>query len=158
IQAGDALINGYPLVSQQALRKGFIAAGINDNEFIVTPNLMDSKSLFLTANADTYYFRGYLDLTKGPLVVEAPPGALGIFDDMTWKWICDFGLPGPDRGEGGKYLIVPPGYDGTVSEGGYIIGRGNPWQVSLIGRCFLQNNEIKPVDELVKRTLKIYPY
>ena len=83
---------------------------------------MDSKSLFLTANADTYYFWGYLDLTKGPLVVETPPGALGIFDDMTWKWIGDFGLPGPDRGEGGKYLIVPPGYNGAVPEGGYFVG------------------------------------
>jgi len=49
IHAVDAFINGYPLVSQQALRKGFIAAGINDNEVIVTPNLMDSKPLFLTA-------------------------------------------------------------------------------------------------------------
>jgi hypothetical protein len=38
---------------------------------------------------------------------------------MTWKWICDFGLPGPDRGEGGKYLIVPPGYNGPLPEGGY---------------------------------------
>ena len=66
IHAVDAFINGYPLVNQLALRKGFIAAGINDNEFIVTPNLMDSKSLFLTANADTYYFWGYLDLTQRP--------------------------------------------------------------------------------------------
>ena len=47
--------------------------------------------------------------------METPPGALGVFDDMTWKWICDFGLPGPDRGEGGKYLIVPPGYNGDAA-------------------------------------------
>ena len=158
IHAVDAFINGYPLVSQQALRKGFIAAGINDNEVIVTPNLMDSKSLFLTANADTYYIWGYIDLTKGPMVVETPPGALGIFDDMTWKWITDFGLPGPDRGEGGKYLIVPPGYEGTLPEGGYFVGYSATWQVSCLGRLFLQNNDPKPVDEVVKKSLKIYPY
>ncbi|HTF20902.1 MAG TPA: DUF1254 domain-containing protein [Chryseolinea sp.] len=158
IHAVDAFTYGYPMVSQLALRKGFIKAGINDNELIVTPNLMDSKTLFLTANADTYYFWGYLDLTKGPLVVETPPGALGIFDDMTWKWISDFGLPGPDRGEGGRYLIIPPGYDGQLPEGGYFIGRSNTWQVSFLGRCFLQNNDPKPVDELVRKTLKIYPY
>ena len=158
IHAVDAFINGYPLVNQLALRKGFIDAGINDNDFLVTPDLMDSKSLFLTANADTYYFWAYLDLTKGPLVVETPPGALGIFDDMTWKWIGDFGLPGPDRGEGGKYLLLPPGYDGTLPEGGYFMGRSNTWQVSFLGRCFLQNNDPKPVDEIVKKSLKIYPY
>ena len=158
IHAVDAFMNGYPLVNQLAIRKGFIKAGINDNDIIVTPNLMESKSLFLTANADTYYFWGYLDLTKGPLVVETPPGALGIFDDMTWKWICDFGLPGADRGEGGKYLILPPGYKGNLPEGGYFIGRCNTWQASFLGRCFLQNNDPKPVDELVKKTLKIYPY
>jgi hypothetical protein len=61
----------------------------------VTPGLMDAKSLFLTANADTYYFWGYLDLTKGPLVVETPPDSLGIFDDMFWNWMGDFGFPGP---------------------------------------------------------------
>jgi hypothetical protein len=104
IHAVDAFMNAYPAVNQLALLKGFIAAGVNENEFIVTPNLLDSKSLWLTANADTYYFWGYIDLTKGPMVVETPPGALGLFDDMTWKWVCDFGLPGADRGEGENIL------------------------------------------------------
>jgi hypothetical protein len=158
IHAVDAFMYGYPLVGQLALRKGFIQAGINDNAVIVTPKLMDSKSLFLTANADTYYFWAYIDLSKGAIVVETPPGALGVFDDMTWKWIGDFGFPGPDRGEGGKYLLLPPGYNGPVPEGGYYVGRSNTWQVSMIGRCFLENNDPKPVDERVKRTLKIYPY
>ncbi|HTE23287.1 DUF1254 domain-containing protein [Flavitalea sp.] len=158
IHAVEAFISGFPLVNQLALRKGFIAAGINDNEFIVTPNLMDSKSVFLTANADTYYLWAYIDLTKGPIVVETPPGALGIFDDMTWKWISDFGLPGPDRGEGGKYLLVPPDYTGFLPEGAYFICHSNTWQASCLGRCFLENNDPKSVDELVKKTLKVYPY
>jgi len=158
IHAVNAFMGGYPLVNQLALRKGFIKAGINDNEVIVTPNLMSSKSLFLTPNADTYYFWCYLDLTKGPLVVETPPGALGIFDDMTWKWIGDFGLPGPDRGEGGRYVILSPGYKGALPEGGYYVYQSNTLQASFLGRCFLQNNDPKPVDEMVKKTLKIYPY
>ncbi|HTE31469.1 MAG TPA: DUF1254 domain-containing protein [Chryseolinea sp.] len=158
IHAVNAFMEGYPLVNQLALRKGFIKNGINDNEVIVTPNLMSSKSLFLTANADTYYFWSYLDLTKGPLVVETPPGALGIFDDMTWKWMGDFGLPGPDRGEGGRYIILPPDYKGAVPEGGFFVYQSNTLQASFIGRCFLQNNDPKPVDEMVKKTLKIYPY
>ena len=126
VRAVEAFINGYPAVNQLALRKGFIANGINDNDVIVTSGLMDSKSLFLTANADTYYFWTYLDLTKGPVVVEAPPQTLGIIDDMWWKWVSDFGLPGPDRGEGGKYLVIPPGYKGDLPEGGYYLAEPKP--------------------------------
>ena len=56
---------------------------------------MDSQSLFLTANADTVYFVGIVDLTSGPMVVETPPQALALFDDMWFHWIVDFGLLGP---------------------------------------------------------------
>ena len=96
-------------MNQLALLKGFRAAGINDNEVLVTSGLMDAKCVFLTANADTYYMWAYLDLSKGPLVVETPPDTLGIIDDMWWNWVSDFGFPGADRGLGGKYLLLPPG-------------------------------------------------
>ena len=158
IHAVDAFINGYAAVNQLALLKGFRAAGVNDNDVLVTPGLMDSKSLFLTANADTYYFWAYLDLTKGPLVIETPPDSLGIFDDMWLNWIGDFGFPGPDRGQGGRYLMLPPGYNGDVPEGGYYVHRSRTTHVAMVGRAFLQNNDPKPVDEMVKKTLKIYPY
>ena len=82
VHAFEAVIGGFAAVNQLALLKGLRAAGTNDNEILVTPGLMDCKSLFLTANADTYYFWAYLDLTQGPLVVETPPDSLGIFDDM----------------------------------------------------------------------------
>jgi hypothetical protein len=158
VHAVEAFINGYAAVNQLALRKGFITAGVNDNDVLATSQLMDAKSLFLTANADTYYIWSYLDLTKGPLVVEAPPGMLGIIDDMWWNWVSDFGLPGADRGQGGKYLLLPPGYEGDVPEGGYYVRKSRTYQVAFLGRAFLQNNDPKPVDELVKKTLKIYPY
>jgi hypothetical protein len=69
---------------------------------------MDASSLFLTANADTVYFVGALDLSHGPMVLETPPKALGTLDDAWWRWVIDFGAPGSDRGEGGKYLVLPP--------------------------------------------------
>ena len=47
---------------------------------------MDSKSLFLTANADTIYFWSILDVTKGPIMVETPPLSLGVIDDMWFHW------------------------------------------------------------------------
>ena len=158
VHAVQAFFNGYAAVNQLALLKGFRAAGVNDNEVLVTSVLMDAKSLFLTANADTYYMWAYLDLSKGPLVVETPPDTLGIIDDMWWNWVSDFGLAGADRGLGGKYLLLPPGYTGAVPEGGFYVRKSRTNHVAFLGRAFLQNNDPKPLDEIVRRTLKIYPY
>ena len=104
--------------------------GVKDNEIGLFSELMDAKSLFLTANADTIYFVGFIDLSKGPMVFETPPKALGVLDDMWWRWVTDFGLPGPDRGEGGKYLLLPPGYDGPLPEGGYFVSRSRTMRVA----------------------------
>jgi hypothetical protein len=154
----EAFLNGFSGVSMYAIRKGFRDAGVKDNDIIIFSGLMDSKSLFLTANADTIYFWSYLDLTKGPLVVEVPPESLGIFDDMWFRWILDFGAAGPDRGQGGKYLVLPPGYNGLLPEGGYFVARSRTNGVGLIARAFLENNDPAPAVARIKAGLKIYPY
>ena len=92
---------------------------------------MDSSSLFLTANADTVYYLTALDLSKGPVVIEQPSERVGTINDMWFSWIIDIGGPGPDRGLGGKYLIVPPDYDGPLPEGGYFIGRSKTNSLSM---------------------------
>ncbi|TFG38705.1 MAG: DUF1254 domain-containing protein, partial [Candidatus Aminicenantes bacterium] len=117
--AYNTFVNTFQGVSMSSFRDGIVKAGVKDGEFIIWPELLDSKALFATANADTVYFFGFADLSKGPVVFEAPPGALGAIDDMWWRWVSDFGAPGPDRGLGGKYLIVPPGYEGRLPEGGF---------------------------------------
>ena len=114
--AFEAFVNTFQGVSIRAFHKGLLSVGVKDNEVLVFSELMDAKSLFLTANADTVYSMGVLDLTKGPMVLEVPPKALGAIDDYWFRWVIDIGLPGPDRGEGGKYLVLPPGYDGPVPE------------------------------------------
>jgi hypothetical protein len=155
----SAYLNGLRGVSILAARNGIRAAGVKDNEgILIFSGLMDAQSLFLTANADTVYFIGNIDLSKGPMVVETPPDTLGLFDDLWFRWVIDFGAPGPDRGLGGKYLLVPPGYDGPLPEGGYFIGRPTTTSVALLGRAFLVNNDPKPAVETIKSTLKIYPY
>jgi hypothetical protein len=156
--AFEAFVNTFQGVNMAAVREGDASIGVKDNEIIVFSELMDAKSLFLTANADTVYFIGFIDLSKGPMVLETPPKALGTLDDIWWRWVIDFGAPGPDRGEGGKYLILPPGYDGSLPEGGYFIARSRTTRVAMLGRSFMEKNDPKPTVELIKKTAKIYPY
>jgi hypothetical protein len=146
-------------VSIHALRKGMMSIGMKDNEVLVFSELMDAKSLFLTANADTIYVMGLLDLSKGPVVIETPPKFLGAVQDAWFRWVIDLGLPGADRGEGGKYLIVPPGYDGTLPEGGFFVARARTNTVVWFGRSFLEGGkDPKPVVDTIKKFTKVYPY
>jgi hypothetical protein len=157
--AYEAFVNTLSGVSIDALRKGLMSVGVKDNEVIVFSELMDAKSLFLTANADTIYAIGILDLTKGPVVLEVPPKFLGAVDDYWFRWVTDIGLPGTDRGEGGKYLIVPPDYDGPLPEGGFSIAHTRTTRVAWFGRSFLENkSDPKVPAETIKKFTKIYPY
>ena len=154
----NAFLTAFPGASTQAIRQGFLGIGVQDNSVLIFSELMDSSSLFLTANCDTVYYLGFVDLSDGPMVVETPPMALGTFDDMWFKWIIDFGFPGPDRGAGGKFLLLPPGYDGVVPEGGFYVGRSRTNRVLMLGRSFMQDSDPAPTVATIKSTLKIYPY
>jgi hypothetical protein len=155
--AFEAFVNTFQGVSIRAIHKGLLSVGVKDNEVIIFSDLMDAKSLFLTTNADTVYYLGMLDLTKGPMVLEVPPKALGAIDDYWFRWVIDIGLPGPDRGQGGKYLILPPGYDGPLPSG-FNIAHARTNLVIWFGRSFLENNDPKPVADAIRKFTKVYPY
>jgi hypothetical protein len=107
----------------------------------------------------------YVDLGKdGPLVFEAPPMLQGILLDF-WqrpipmeggKFFGDVGLPGPDAGKGGKFLLLPPGYKGEVPKG-YFVYRSATNNVFIFLRSFYQDpKNLTPAVALVEQT-KIYP-
>jgi hypothetical protein len=158
VNAVNVFNNSFRGASALGLRKGFQSIGAPDNAVVIFPELMDAKSLFLTANADTVYYLAVVDLTKGPMVVEQPPLGLGTINDMWFSWIIDIGFPGPDRGEGGKYLVLPPGYGGPLPEGGFFVARSRTNRVLYAARSFLVRDDPKPTVELIKKSLKIYPY
>jgi hypothetical protein len=157
----ETFMNTIQGVSVYAIREGFLSAGVTDGDVLIFSELMDSASLFLTGNADTIYFWTFLDLTSGPLVVQIPTDTLGAIDDMWFRWISDFGLPGADRGEGGTYLIVPPGYDGPLPEGGYVVRHSRTTHALLFGRAFInanEGNDPAPTADRIKEEMKVYPY
>jgi len=127
----QALLNGMPASNFEAGRAGHVALGQKKaNQVVIFDELMDSNSLFLTGNAGTVYATSFLNLERdGPTVVEIPAGTgPGIMVDSFTRNIVDMGAPGPHRGKGGKFLILPPGYDeanfeGLVPQGVYTIAR-----------------------------------
>lgn len=146
-------------VSIAAIHRGLQDAGVKDGEVLIFSELMDSNSLFLTANCDTIYAMGALDMTKGPMVIESPPEFLGTIQDAWFRWVIDLGLPGPDRGQGGKYLIVPPDYDGALPQGEFNVAHARTNTIVWFGRSYLKDGvDPKPVVEKIRDTLKVYAY
>ena len=152
----DAFLNAMPGASAEAIRVGFRSAGVTDNQtMLIFETLMDAKSLFLTGNSETVYSLTWLDLKGGPLVMQTPPNVLGIIDDHWFKYIGDFGNVGPDRGKGGKFLLLPPGYKGTVPPG-YNVLRSPTFGVLILCRGFVVNGSTRPAVDSAKKYFKIY--
>jgi hypothetical protein len=155
-RAVQAYLLAIPPVSQMANRKGMLKWGPTNLTVPIFEDLMTPESLFLTPNNNTPYTWIWLDLHDGPLVLEVPPKVLGTIDDMWYNWVTDLGLTGPDKGQGGKYLLLPPGYRGDVPEG-YIVVRPRTFNVWAPWRSFLVDGDPKPGVEMVKRFTRIYP-
>lgn len=153
----DAFLKGMPGASVQALMDGPRSIGAKEpHQVVIMDKLMDSKPLFLTGNTSTLYVVPTLDLKKyGPTVVEVPPGMLGAFNDAWFRYVDDVGPAGPDKGKGGKYLVLPPGYEGEVPDG-YFVVRPRTNRVW----AFMRGNISKGLDVAVKNVkdnLKVYP-
>lgn len=78
---------------------------------IVVYKTTEEKLGILTANATTPYVIAFNDLGRsGPLIIEVPSGPTGgLVNDFWQRPVIDLGLAGPDKGNGGKYLILGPG-------------------------------------------------
>jgi hypothetical protein len=133
----QAYLTALPAVSIEGARKGISGFGPANQTALIAEQLLDSKSLFLTANTTTPYTVLYLDTKDGPLVLEIPPEVLGPLDDAWFRWVTDVGITGPDKGAGGKYLLLPPGYTGAVPDG-YFVARSRTFGSLLFFRTFLR--------------------
>ena len=156
-RAVQAFINMTPAVSLYNLRKGNRDMGMGkSNQILIWEQLGDSKSLALTYNNTSLYTWGFLDLKKdGPTVIEIPPGVLGILDDAAFRYITDMGAAGPDKGKGGKYLILPPGYEGDVPDG-YYVYKSETYNVWNFMRGYTKTG-VGAAATRIKNNLKVYP-
>ena len=94
------------------------------NEIMYWSRPANWKNKTLTPNPDTIYFMPFWNVKDGPLVIEIPPAEGGsIAGNIVDAWqmpLEDAGPEGADKGQGGKYLILPPSYKGEPPSG-YIV-------------------------------------
>jgi hypothetical protein len=155
-RAVQAYLNSIQIASMSAMRKGILEFGPANTTALQFESLMDSKALFLTPNTVSVYQLAWLEMTDEPWVIETPPNVLGFIDDFWFKYVTDFGNAGPDKGKGGKFLILPPGYKGAVPEG-YLVARTNTYGNWVVWRGFQVNGDPTPAVEATKRLFRMYP-
>jgi hypothetical protein len=141
-------VQGYllaiPAVNQVADRAAMLSLGPANATIPIWEHLVDSRTVGLTFNDNTPYSWFWVDLHNGPVVVEVPPKVLGTVNDMWYYWAGDVGLTGPDKGQGGKYLLLPPGYKGNVPDG-YNVMRPRTFSNMIFWRSFLSMATRRPV-------------
>ena len=91
------------------------------------------------------------------MVLEVPPGVLGPVDDAFFRWVTDLGLTGTDKGKGGKYLFVPPGYTGKLPSDGYFVIKAATYSNWLLCRAFVQGGDVSGAANAVKAKARVYP-
>lgn len=152
----QAMLTAMPAASLFAIRKASRIFGPDNQTVTIFETLMDSRSLYLTANTESIYAMAWLDLKNGPIVVESPPNTLGLVDDFWFHYVTDLGLAGPDQGKGGKFLFLPPDYKGPEPEG-FFVFKSKTFGNWFGTRGFQVNGDPKPAVDSFKQHLRIYP-
>ncbi len=155
-RAVQAYLQGLPAVQMRGTRNGLLQWGPANGTAVVWEELLDSHTLGVEGNANTVYWEMWLDTHDGPVVLEVPPGVYGTFNDAWVRWVVDLGVTGPDQGQGGKYLLLPPGYSGEIPDGYFMVC---PRTINLMAmfRTLLVNGDPKPGIERCKAHLRCYP-
>ncbi len=154
----EAFMAGIPATSVQALKNGFTEAGFPPNEGIgITESLADARTVFLTPNATVVYEWACADVERGPMVIEVPPGVLGLIDDAYFRFLADMGQFGADQGKGGKFLIVRSDYKGELPKEGYYIVKTPSNNNLIVIRAFVQGGDLAGTVKRVKAATRLYP-
>jgi len=165
-QATQAYIWALPLINTLGMRSGAEDVfGTGYNVMPVWKERLDTKTMVTTPNSDLIYAMAFVDMGEtGPIVFEAPPKLQGILLDF-WqrpipmdggKFFGDVGLPGPDAGKGGTFVITPPGYDGQLPKDAYIYRSGTNNLFVFLRAFYDDPDNLEPTNKLVEQ-VKLYP-
>lgn len=162
-RAVEAVIWGMPAVNFDRMLQAAIANGAKANQVVYWSRPVNAQNQTLTPNPDTIYLNPFYDTRSGPVVLEIPPAdgggvIVGSVDNAWQNALEDVGPAGADKGQGGKYLITPPGYK-EPPPAGYIVLPSDTYQGFVILRSNFKSRsdaDIKAAVAYGKR-IKIYP-
>lgn len=162
-RAVEAVIWGMPAVNAQLMYDAVKRVGGNFNQIVYWSRPLSWKNQTLTPNPNTIYVFPFYDTKDGPMVLEIPPAdqedsITGSIDDAWQTALADVGPAGVDKGQGGKYLIVPPGYKEKVADG-YIVLPSSTYTGFVILRSNLKGGSEAEVAKAVTygKQIKFYP-
>ena len=165
-RAIEAVIWGMPAVNFDRMYQAMVHdanAGEGSNKIVFWSRPLTWKNQTLTPNPDTIYLMPFFNTKDvGPVVLEIPPadsGSItGSVDDCWQTAIEDVGPAGVDKGKGGKYLILPPGYKGKVPSG-YIPMPSATYQSYALLRSNLKSATDADIAKAVAygKRVKVYP-
>lgn len=163
-RAVEAVIWGMPVVNYDLMFQSFVRdAKGGVNQVLYWSGLSDWKNQYLTPNPDTIYFMPFFSTKDaGPMVLEIPranDGSItGTIMDCCQMALEDVGPAGVDKGMGGKYLILPPGYKGEVPDG-FIPLPSQTNQGFALLRSILKSRDKADIAKAVEygKRIKLYP-
>ncbi len=156
-RATQAYLWAIPIVSFAKWQEQYETVfGQEDGDLVQFVSFRDKLGI-LTPNDTTTYLVGFVNLERtGPLVIQYPKGlTAGGLLDLWQRPITDMGLSGPDKGEGGKYLVVPPGQKAPKGVEGYRVFE-SPANNILHGFRVLTTDPKQA--EVLKSSYQAYPY
>ncbi len=164
-RAVEAVIWGMPAVNFELMLQAMTGSAKGaPNQIVYWSRLSDAKNQTLTPNPDVIYLMPFFDTKDvGPMVMEIPPagpeGSLtGSIDDGWQTALEDVGPAGADKGEGGKYLILPPGYK-DAPPSGYVLLQSPTYQSYALLRSNLASGDQADIAKAVAygKRVKVYP-
>lgn len=160
-RASEAAVWAMPAVSVYDIELSVqrdLGGNAGDVAYMSRP--MTSRHGFLTANDVTPYVVGALSCKDGPVVIEVPAAGekASFFGTIVDAWqtpLADVGPPGDDKGAGGRYLFLPPGYSGAVPDS-YLVYRPQTYGVHFAFRPVAKNGGTNADQAAYAQQLKVY--
>jgi hypothetical protein len=164
-RAVEAVIWGMPAANYQLMYQEMVdKVKGGSNQVLYWSRPLDWKNQTLTPNPDVIYLMPFFNTKDvGPMVLEIPPADEGFFSGSIMNYwhaaIEDVGPDGMDQGKGGKYLILPPGYDRAKVPDGFIPMPSDTYQGYSLLRSVIMGGSADDVARAVNyaRRIKLYP-
>jgi hypothetical protein len=161
-RAFEAVLWAMPASAIYRLRVGMLQApGMTDNVIAASFAPLATKQEFITPNQTTPYTAAFSDLRNGPVVLEVPAKTdkavlYGQIVDAWQATIAGVGPVGEDKGAGGKYLLLPPGYK-EATPAGYFAIRSSSYRITFAFRSIQLEGATVADANAYTKLLKMYP-